>query len=154
MTDRLEVLKTAMELTTGDRRKNYGSPHVNHERIAKIWEVILGIEVTPSQVALCMVGTKLARLVETPDHLDSFIDGAAYMAIAAEIVKTPERETDGNSTTKPEPVQADSSCCKKGSEEGKCACKKADYEQNKPFWSASSFRKQPNPTEPEKEQLI
>jgi hypothetical protein len=32
-----------------------------------------------------MVGVKIARLVETPDHLDSFIDGAAYLAIAGEI---------------------------------------------------------------------
>lgn len=86
MSTREDILKTALEITTGDRNKTYGDPYINHERIAQIWSVILEIDITPSQVALCMVGTKLARLVHTPDHLDSFIDGAAYMAIAGEII--------------------------------------------------------------------
>ena len=81
-----EILKEAHRLTHGDRDKNYGTPYQNHLRIAKIWSVILGIEVTPSQVALCMAGVKIARLVETPDHLDSFVDGAAYLAISGELV--------------------------------------------------------------------
>ena len=80
-----EILDEANRLTHGDRDKNYGTPYVNHKRIADIWSVILGIEVTPSQVALCMAGVKIARLVETPDHLDSFVDGAAYIAIAGEL---------------------------------------------------------------------
>lgn len=82
---RQDILREAERLTSSDRNKNYGDPLVNHQRIANIWSVLLGIEVTPSQVALCLVGVKLARLVETPDHLDSFVDGAAYMAIAGEI---------------------------------------------------------------------
>ena len=82
---RKKILDEAIRLTHGDRDKNYGTPLVNHQRIAAIWSVILGKEITPSQVALCMAGVKIARLVETPDHLDSFIDGAAYLAIAGEI---------------------------------------------------------------------
>lgn len=80
-----EILDEANRLTHGDRDKNYGTPYINHKRIAEIWTVILGIEVTPSQVALCMAGVKIARLVETPDHLDSFVDLAAYAAISGEI---------------------------------------------------------------------
>lgn len=83
--NREEILKEAIHLTKTDRQKNYGTPLVNHQRIAAIWSVILEKEITPSQVALCMVGVKLARLVETPDHQDSFVDGCAYMAIAGEI---------------------------------------------------------------------
>lgn len=83
--DRGDILYEAHRLTYGDRDKNYGSPLINHQRIAAIWSVILGQEIRPDQVALCMAGVKLARLVETPDHLDSFIDGAAYFAIAGEI---------------------------------------------------------------------
>lgn len=83
--NRIEILTEAARLTGGDRDKNYGTPRTNHERIAAIWSVVLGIEVTPSQVALCMAGVKIARLVETPDHIDSFVDGAAYLAIAGEI---------------------------------------------------------------------
>ena len=80
-----EILDEANRLTHGDRDKNYGTPYINHKRIAEIWTVILGIEVTPSQVALCMAGVKIARLVETPDHLDSFVDLAAYASISGEI---------------------------------------------------------------------
>ena len=82
---RTEILREAERLTSDDRNKNYGDPLVNHQRIATIWSVLLGQDITPSQVALCLVGVKLARLVETPDHLDSFVDGAAYFAIAGEI---------------------------------------------------------------------
>jgi len=103
LVNRVDILNTAVDLTTSERRQSYGEPLINHERIAKIWEVILGVKVTPSQVALCMVGTKLARLVETPDHLDSFIDGAAYMAIAGEISKPTIKEQNGNSETGPAP---------------------------------------------------
>lgn len=82
---REEILNEAIRLTSTDRQKNYGKPLINHQRIATIWSVILGAEITPSQVALCMAGVKIARLVETPDHEDSFIDAAAYIAIAGEI---------------------------------------------------------------------
>lgn len=80
-----EILDEAKRLTHGDRDKNYGTPYINHLRIAKIWSVVLEKEITPAQVALCMAGVKIARLVETPDHLDSFVDGAAYLAISGEL---------------------------------------------------------------------
>jgi len=83
--NRAEILEEAARLTAQDRNKNYGDPYTNHKRIADLWSVILGIDVTPSQVALCMVQVKIARLIETPTHEDSFVDGAAYMAIAGEI---------------------------------------------------------------------
>ena len=83
--DRGDILSQANEITHGDRDKNYGSPLINHQRIAAIWSVILEKDVRPDQVALCMAGVKLARLVETPNHADSFVDGAAYFAIAGEI---------------------------------------------------------------------
>lgn len=85
--DRGEILKEAHRLTNADRNKNYGEPLVNHTRIARLWSVILETEIRPDQVALCMVAVKIARLVETPTHEDSYIDGAAYMAIAGEIVQ-------------------------------------------------------------------
>lgn len=80
-----EILNTASELINGERDRVYGTPLENHQRIAGIWSVILGHRVTAQQVALCMAGVKMARLVESPRHLDSYVDGAAYMAIAGEI---------------------------------------------------------------------
>lgn len=88
--DRGDILRKAHELTHGERDKNYGTPLKNHQRIAAIWSVILEQEIRPDQVALCMAGVKIARLIETPNHLDSFIDGAAYLAIAGEICPNPD----------------------------------------------------------------
>jgi hypothetical protein len=83
--NRKEILDQATLLTCGSRQEVYGTPHVNHSRIASMWSVILGRHVLPHEVALCMAATKIARLVESPDHVDSYVDGAAYMAIAAEL---------------------------------------------------------------------
>lgn len=83
--DRGKILTEAQRLTLADRNKNYGKPVVNHQRIADLWSTYLESEVTASQVAICMALVKVARLMETPDHLDSFCDAAAYLAIAGEI---------------------------------------------------------------------
>lgn len=83
--NRGEILDEANRLTHGERDKNYGTPYQNHLRIAQMWSVILQKEIIPSEVALCMVALKIARLIESPDHLDSFIDGCAYMSIAGEL---------------------------------------------------------------------
>ena len=86
--NRIKVLTTAANLTAGDRNDSYGTPWDNHQRIAAIWSVILGIEVTATQAALCMAGMKLARLAYDPTHTDSCVDGAAYFAIASECAST------------------------------------------------------------------
>jgi len=91
---REEILQQAIDLTMGDRNEQNGDPFENHQRIAKIWSVILHQEIEPYQVALCMAGLKLARLAYNPLD-DSFIDGAAYLAIAGEIVN--KGETDAKS---------------------------------------------------------
>lgn len=83
--NRKQILDEATRLTVGDREKSYGTPQKNHERIAAMWSVILGHEVQPHEVALCMASLKIARLIETPDHLDSYVDGAAYLGIAGEL---------------------------------------------------------------------
>jgi hypothetical protein len=82
--NREEILQQAINLTMGDRNEQNGDPKENHQRIATIWSVVLGVTVEPYQVALCMAGLKLARLAYNPLD-DSFIDGAAYLAIAGEI---------------------------------------------------------------------
>lgn len=84
MKKRSEILQTADSLINGDREAHYGTPQENFARIAKGWQVILGCDVTPEQVSLCMAWLKIARLAHGP-HADSYIDGAAYMAIAGEL---------------------------------------------------------------------
>jgi hypothetical protein len=86
VTIRADILAEANELIHGDRQHDYGPPHVNFDRIGRLWTVILGTEVLPHQVALCMAALKIARLVQTP-HRDSMVDAAGYIALAAELAE-------------------------------------------------------------------
>ena len=83
--DRYQVLNSAKTLVEGDRARDYGDAHEMHSRIAKGWSLILGTEVKPHEAALCMAWVKISRLVTTPNHVDSYIDLAAYAALAGEI---------------------------------------------------------------------
>ena len=83
------VLEEAQRLISYDRNLTYDHPLDNFERIARIWSVVLGIEVTPEQVGLCMVGVKLAREAYLPKR-DNLVDGAGYFG-TVQMVKD-ERE--------------------------------------------------------------
>ena len=88
--NRYKVLAAA-ELSVKDREGHYGSPQQNFDRIAALWNVILGDkmhidnQVLAADVAMMMVAVKLARLIETPDHEDSAVDAAGYAALLQEI---------------------------------------------------------------------
>lgn len=84
---RTQVLAEASKLIVGDRNEEYGEPEENFGNIAALWAVILGIDVTPQQVALCMMMLKVARLKKTPIHRDTHVDAAAYAALAFELAK-------------------------------------------------------------------
>ena len=79
-------LNQAEKLINGPRAKEYGPAKFNHERIAKIWSVILAREVTAEEVIACMIGVKLARLAETLNHDDSWGDIIGYAALGGEII--------------------------------------------------------------------
>lgn len=68
----------------GDRANSYGDAHENHERIAKMWSVVLNKEITVEQVYQCMIVVKLSRLIKTPNHEDSYVDICGYSALASE----------------------------------------------------------------------
>ncbi len=88
--DRADLLKKADDLIKGDRAKDYGDAYQNHDKIAKGWNVIAksAVEshgrVTASHVALMMDWVKTARLLNTLDHEDSWIDKAGYTALGGE----------------------------------------------------------------------
>jgi hypothetical protein len=86
MTERERILAEASALVMGDRQEQYGTPQVNFARIVAGWSVILGVDVTPDQAALCMAWLKIARLAQGP-HRDSYVDGAAYLALAGELAE-------------------------------------------------------------------
>ena len=72
------VLGEATRLTDRTRKDVYAHPSINFDRIARMWSVILGVDVTPEQHALCMIAVKISRLVESPGHRDSLVDVAGY----------------------------------------------------------------------------
>jgi hypothetical protein len=69
------------------RERIYGPPQELFAHIAARWSLVLGIEVTPAQVALCLIDLKLARLCRDPAHLDSAVDVAGYAAILREVTR-------------------------------------------------------------------
>ena len=82
--NRKEILEKAESLVNGPRAKEYGDAHENHDRIAKMWSVLLDTEVSVEQVYQCMIAVKLARLTVTPEHEDSWVDIAGYAALGGE----------------------------------------------------------------------
>ncbi len=72
-----EIANYAVQLVSGDRQNDYGHPIDDFTRAGKIWEAILGIPVSAEQVALCMVGVKIAREVNR-QKLDNTVDGIGY----------------------------------------------------------------------------
>ena len=67
-----------------DRGFEYGHPTDNMQRTARLWSAYLEMPITDYQVAACMALVKLARSMES-SKVDTWIDAAAYMAIAGEL---------------------------------------------------------------------
>ena len=74
----MSILKET-HIITKKRQAKYGSPVNNLGLTAKLWSATLGIEVTPKQVALCMVQLKIAREVHLHDR-DNIIDAIGYLS--------------------------------------------------------------------------
>src|SRR5574337_1106755 len=74
----LQSFDKAIQSITKERGQTYGHPGKNFSDIAKLWEVVLGTSISPLQVAQCMRMVKEARLIATPDHLDSLVDIVGY----------------------------------------------------------------------------
>lgn len=87
-TIRARTLMQAMQLCDdgGDRQEEYGPPSENFWRCAKMWSAYYGSEFTAKDVAVMMLLLKVSRMA-APDggKDDTFIDAAAYAAIANEV---------------------------------------------------------------------
>lgn len=83
--NRDQILDTAGSLINGDRARDYGDAAENFQRIADLWCPILGVDVTATDVALCLTQLKVARLITSPGHQDSWVDAAGYVALGGEI---------------------------------------------------------------------
>lgn len=83
---RVDALREAARLINSERNVNYGPPTENFDRIAKIWSVILGINITMEDVAMCMVAMKMARYASKSGFQpDTWIDIAGYAGCGYEV---------------------------------------------------------------------
>lgn len=82
--NRTETLEAAQSVVTG-RGRTHGEPENSFRDIARHWSIILGVEVRPHQVALCMTAMKIVRAGGNPDNPDNWIDQAGYAACGAEV---------------------------------------------------------------------
>ena len=91
-----KFLKEAISLSGIDRQKDYGDKVDNHNNIARLWSAYLEIEIEAHDVAIMMTLLKIARTKLGAVSKDTYIDMAAYSAIAGEIkFKEGERESEG-----------------------------------------------------------
>jgi hypothetical protein len=83
---RIDALRDAASIITGDRDKQYGGPEENFERISKIWSVILNVPITREDVAMMMVGLKVARYANKSGFQpDTWVDIAGYAGCGYEV---------------------------------------------------------------------
>lgn len=87
---RLEPNETSpailVEEVVGGRRSVYGNPEDVFPRHAQVWSALLGVPVTPEQVALCMLAYKLVRTADCPDYSDNSDDIEGYLDIFRRVV--------------------------------------------------------------------
>lgn len=92
------VLNTASSCINGTRAGDYGPANENFDRIAQRWNAHLGARltrrITPADVAIMMADVKLARLANTPDHPDSWVDLAGYAALGMQVVRDGQQDAE------------------------------------------------------------
>lgn len=71
------ILEEAARITSGDRHRDYGHPLEDFTRTAKMWSAILGVEVPPEKVGLCMIALKISRECNLPKR-DNRVDICGY----------------------------------------------------------------------------
>ena len=82
MSDNRDILK--------ERGQQWGDPRATHKAIAKLWSVIVGVEITSFQVALMMSLLKIWRIFINPKDEDSYKDSKGYIDIASFIAEPSE----------------------------------------------------------------
>jgi len=101
---RVQYLQTAIALTAGDRDKEYGPPYVNLTDCAALFSAYIAAKyrgkivaansfvLTAEDVAWLNVLQKMARTFSGQPKPDTYIDAAAYAAIAGECAQMEDEE--------------------------------------------------------------
>lgn len=86
-----DVLRQVAEIID-QREEQYGEFDVTSYRIAAIQSIFHEERRTAEDWNMDMVITKLARMHQSPKHMDNYIDAIAYLAQAAALHQTPREE--------------------------------------------------------------
>lgn len=80
------------------RRADYGSPFAMFDDLANDWTDILGFEVTPAQVAACLMSLKYNRFKfqarNGKDTSDSVLDLCGYATLMHALLEDPDGRSD------------------------------------------------------------
>ena len=102
------ILDTAKEVIYGDREATYGDPGKNLRVIADYWNTYLiakGFDFLEGldydDVCNMMVLLKIARLGNTPGHLDSLVDICGYTALQERVKNAHLEAQKGADTSRP-----------------------------------------------------
>ena len=86
---RIDILDLAKGVIVNDRNKTYGEPENIFPLIAEYWSTYLreslhdsDIYIADTDVAVMMALMKIARIMKSPDLIDSYVDAIGYLAIA------------------------------------------------------------------------
>jgi hypothetical protein len=88
------ICQEAHRLVNGERDQTYGTALTNFTRIAKLWSVVLNMEVTPEQVGLCMALLKIAREVNKHKR-DNLVDCAGYLLCTQKVIDEKAAKSNG-----------------------------------------------------------
>lgn len=80
-----DILDTAKHYVLKDRNATHGDPEDNFGRIAELWAAYKRVPFNAIDVAAMMALMKVARIAQSPEHRDSWIDLAGYAACGAGI---------------------------------------------------------------------
>jgi hypothetical protein len=72
----------AAKSVTDERGEVYGHPYTDFDRAARLKAVVAECDDPRIRHVLDMICVKMARLIHSPDHLDSWIDIAGYSRTA------------------------------------------------------------------------
>lgn len=90
----MNCLERAASLVLGDRGRDYGHPADDFGAVSRAAkELGVNPHSGPLHHALYMVLVKVRRLVQTPDHHDSIVDGPGYF-LTYEMILEREKEYD------------------------------------------------------------
>ena len=84
---RHRVLREAEKCVCGQRDQDYGAPEDSFQKIGTFWTAYLNyaVKIDAEDVAAMMALLKIARISESPQHMDSWVDGCGYFACGGEI---------------------------------------------------------------------